>query len=67
MSTSHLTVHDLSKDGNSAKIIYSKPLDYTIQSTEPINCSDTNTQVHQPQSTYNIDSTSPLINPNQKT
>ncbi|CAF0839096.1 unnamed protein product [Adineta steineri] len=65
MATSDLIVDDLSKDGNSAKFIYSKPHDYSVQSTEPINYSNTNTQVHQPQSTYNINSSSPFINPNQ--
>ncbi|CAF0929610.1 unnamed protein product [Adineta steineri] len=65
MATSNLTIDDLSKDGHSAKVIHSEPLDYTFQSTEPINYSNINTQVHQPQSTYNINSSSPFINPNQ--
>ncbi|CAF4057950.1 unnamed protein product, partial [Adineta steineri] len=61
MATSNLTIHDLSKDRNSADVIYSKPPDYavlypkppnyTVQSTESINCSNTHTQIHQPQST----------------
>ncbi|CAF4239510.1 unnamed protein product, partial [Adineta steineri] len=51
MDTSNLTINDLSKDGHSAKVIHSEPLDYTFQSAEPINYSDTNTQVHQPQPT----------------
>ncbi|CAF0849165.1 unnamed protein product [Adineta steineri] len=65
MATSNLTVDYLSNDGNSAKVIYSEPPDYTVQSTELINYSDTNTQVHQPQSTNNINSTFPSINLNR--
>ncbi|CAF0929593.1 unnamed protein product [Adineta steineri] len=74
MATSNLTIHDLSKDRNSADVIYSKPPDYavlypkppnyTVQSTESINCSNTHTQIHQPQSTYNINYLSPTINLN---
>ncbi|CAF0832037.1 unnamed protein product [Adineta steineri] len=65
MATSDLTIDDLSKDGNSAKVIYSKPPDYTVQPTKPMNYSNTHTQLHQPQSTYNIDSMSPSIYLNQ--
>ncbi|CAF1549942.1 unnamed protein product, partial [Adineta steineri] len=65
MATSNLTVDYLSKDGHSAKVIYSEPLDHTVQSTESINYSDTHTQVHQPQSTYNIASSSPSSNLNR--
>ncbi|CAF0948618.1 unnamed protein product [Adineta steineri] len=65
MTTSDLTINDLSKNGNSAKIIYSKPHDCTVQPKESINYSNTHTQLHQPQSTYNIDSTSPSIYLNQ--
>ncbi|CAF0838627.1 unnamed protein product [Adineta steineri] len=64
MAKSNLTVDYLSNDGNSAKVIYSEPPDYTVQSTEPINYSDTHTQIHQPQSTYNINSL-PSSNLNQ--
>ncbi|CAF0929970.1 unnamed protein product [Adineta steineri] len=65
MAISHSTIHDLSKDGNSANFIYSKLPAYTIQSTESINYSDTHTQVHQPQSTYNINSSLTSSNLNQ--
>ncbi|CAF0832055.1 unnamed protein product [Adineta steineri] len=65
MTTSDLTINDLSKNGNSAKVIYSKPSDYTVQPTKPMNYSNTHTQLHQPQSTYNIDSTLPSIYLNQ--
>ncbi|CAF0849825.1 unnamed protein product [Adineta steineri] len=64
MAASDLTIHDLSKDGNSTKVIYSEPPAYTVQSKEPINYSNTHTQVHQPQSTYNINSLPPTINLN---
>ncbi|CAF0838827.1 unnamed protein product [Adineta steineri] len=75
MAASNLTIYNLSKDRNSAKVIYSKPPDYavlypkppdyTVQSTEPVNCSTTHTQIHQPQSTYNINSSSSSNNLNQ--
>ncbi|CAF0947719.1 unnamed protein product [Adineta steineri] len=65
MTTSDLTIDDLSKNGNSAKIIYSKPHDCTVQPKESIIYSNTHTQLHQPQSTYNIDSMSPSIYLNQ--
>ncbi|CAF0847679.1 unnamed protein product [Adineta steineri] len=65
MATSNLTIDDLSKDGHSAKVIYSEPLDHTVQSTESINYSDTHTQVHQPQPTFNIASSSPSSNLNR--
>ncbi|CAF0848321.1 unnamed protein product [Adineta steineri] len=63
MATSDLTIHDLSKDGNSTKVIYSEPPAYTVQSKEPINYPNIHTQVHQPQPTYNINSTPSSINP----
>ncbi|CAF0947637.1 unnamed protein product [Adineta steineri] len=65
MTTSDLTINDLPKDGKSAKVIYSKLHDYTVQPTEPMNYSNTHTQLHQPQSAYNIDSSSPSIYLNQ--
>ncbi|CAF0848285.1 unnamed protein product [Adineta steineri] len=65
MSTSDFIIDDISKDGNLANVIYSEPPNYTVQSTEPINYSDTHTQVHQPQSSYNINSSSPSSNPNR--
>ncbi|CAF4042017.1 unnamed protein product [Adineta steineri] len=65
MSTSDLTIHDISKDGNLANVIYSKPPTYTVQSTEPINCSDTHSEVRQRQLTYSINSSSPSSNPNR--
>ncbi|CAF3732890.1 unnamed protein product [Adineta steineri] len=75
MAASNLTIYNLSKDRNSAKVIYSKPPDYavlypkppdyTVQSTEPVNYSNTHSQVHQSQSTYNINSPLPSSNLNQ--
>ncbi|CAF0839023.1 unnamed protein product [Adineta steineri] len=64
MTTSDLTIDGLAKDGNSAKVIYSEPPAYTVQFTEPTNYSNTHTQIHQPQSTYNINSLPPTINLN---
>ncbi|CAF1019139.1 unnamed protein product [Adineta steineri] len=64
MATSDFIIDDLSKDGHSAKVIHSEPLDYAFQSAEPINYSNTNTQVHQPQPTYNINYLPPTINLN---
>ncbi|CAF0929915.1 unnamed protein product [Adineta steineri] len=65
MSTSDLTIDDISKDGSLANVIYSEPPNYTVQSAEPINYSDTHIQVHQPQLTYNINSSSSSINLNR--
>ncbi|CAF3883337.1 unnamed protein product [Adineta steineri] len=65
MTTSDLTINDLSKNGNSAKVIYSKPPDYTVQPKKPMNYSNIHTQLHQPQSTYNIDSSSSSSNRNR--
>ncbi|CAF4456096.1 unnamed protein product, partial [Adineta steineri] len=54
MAASNLTIYNLSKDRNSAKVIYSKPPDYavlypeppnyTVQSAEPVNCLNTRIQ-----------------------
>jgi len=56
------TVDHLSKGQNTAEVIYNKPPDYECRSSESMKNGMSPSQIHQPQSTYNINSTSSLIN-----